>query len=288
MKSIENINNESNDKLDSLFKTIQERAKLIKIEEVPDASEIIKEPYSLKRGAEEILIPASESNELLFRINQTYIFTAFSDDIDLINEVKKKLQLKENEDWFFDINKIIIEIKELSTNKKNKIDEYGIFKNIYNYILDKITALVINKYGGHKDNEPISVERVRTHKDKLNKAKKESRNIIVNKEVQDNENLLSFFDEIIDDETKDSFKKIQDFAKGNCEAQYFPEIYNDFIITSSNMKEGEKLLLVFDLFAMIIRDRHFYTEDEFNTSKLAHRNYNAYKKNVVKNILLLK
>jgi hypothetical protein len=54
------------------------------------------------------------------------------------------------------------------------------------------------------------------------------------------------------------------------------------------MKEGEKLLLVFDLFAMIIRDRHFYTEDEFNTSKLAHRNYNAYKKNVVKNILLLK
>jgi hypothetical protein len=80
---------------------------------------------------------------------------------------------------------------------------------------------------------------------------------------------------------------LQAFAKGNCESFFFPEIFNDYITTTTKSK-GEKLLLVYDLFSMVIRDRKFYTEEEFNTSLLTNRNYNAYKKNVVRNILLIK
>jgi hypothetical protein len=288
MKSNNNKISESDKKLDSLIYTIQERAKSIKIEEVPYANSIIKEPFERKRGAKEIMTVSNKSNTDIITIFGTYLFGAFSDDYRLVNEIKKRLDLKPNEDWFYDLNLIVNEIKKISAIEGIEVNQCGILNNIYSYVGFKINATLIQKFDGFINNEPLSVGILRNYKDTLKKAERESRNIIRNKKVEDDEQLLALAGEIFENDEKDDFRKVQAFAKGNCESIYFPEIFNDFIKTNSKFKNGEKLLLVYDLFAMVIRDRKFYTEDEFNTSKLTHRNYNAYKKNVVKNILLLK
>lgn len=279
---------EPNDELDSLIMLIKERAKLITIDNVPEASNIKYIPYNLKRGAEQVLIPAPESNSLLANIIQTYLLTAFSDDLLLVQEIKKKLKIKPNEDWFFDLNKLVSEIKSISNTDEIFVNEYEVLRNIHDYIGSKITATIIKKYGSYKNNEPISVERVRNYTDTRNKAKRENRNTIINDDTDSNEYVLSLAGEIVNDTEKSNFQMLQSFAKGNMESQYFPEIFKNFIKVTNKIKEGEKYLLVFNLFKMVIRDRNFYTEEEFYDSEFKFTNYNAYKKKVVKNILQLK
>lgn len=287
MKSKNKKISESDKKLDSLIKTIKERAKLIKIEEVPYATSIIKEPFKRKRGAKEIMTASNSSNKDLIAIVGTYLLGAFSDDYRLVNEIKKRLDLKPNEDWFYDLNLIVNKINEICAIEGIEVNQCGILNNIYNYVGFKINATLIQKFGGYINNEPLSVGILRNYKDTLKKAERESRNIIRNKKVEDDEQLLALAGETFEDDEKDDFTKVQAFAKGDCESMFFPEIFNDFIKTNSSVKKGEKLLLVYDLFTMVIRDRKFYTEDEFYTSQLTNRNYNAYKKNVIRNILLL-
>jgi len=288
MESNENITNEPNNELGSLIKLIQERAKYIKVEDIPFAKDIVYEPYILKRGAEQIMIPAPESTNLLIEIIQSYLFAAFSEDLELIDIIKKRLELKPNEEWFYDLKLIVSEIKKISSYKETIVDELNILKYIHDYVGTKILATIVKKYDGYKDGEPISVERARNYRDTLNKANREGRNIIQNKEVQQNEEALKIAGESIDSNEKDNFQKLQSFAKGNCESDYFPEIYNDFIKTSIKITQGEKLLLVFDLFSMIIKDRVFHTEEEFYSSKLKILTYDTYRQKVIKDILQLK
>ena len=99
MKSNENNNNESNKELDSFVKTIQEKAKYIKVEDIPFAKDIVYEPYIPKRGAEEIMIPAPESINILIKIIQSYLLAAFSEDLEIINVLKKRLKLKPMESF---------------------------------------------------------------------------------------------------------------------------------------------------------------------------------------------
>ena len=98
MKSKNKKISESDKKLDSLINTIQERAKSIKIEQVPFATDIKKIPYNPKRGGKEILTVDEKSNKNIYFIIQTYLSSSFSDDHNLVEEIKKKLELKANED----------------------------------------------------------------------------------------------------------------------------------------------------------------------------------------------
>ena len=288
MSSNETQINESNENLDSLIQLIKDRANSISIEQVPEASKVRYESFKPKRGAKEIMIAAPESYELVFDIFKTYIFTAFSDDLKLVKEVKNKLDVQNSEDWFIDLKMVVSEINRISAMKDVVVDKCGILENIHDYVSIKISSNLVKRYGGYKNNEPLSVERLRNHKDTFNKAKKEARYIIRNKDVEDNEKVLSLAGKILNGDTKDNFEKVQSFAKGNCESDYFPKIYNDFIKTSNKIKEGEKLLIVFDLFKLIIKDKVFYTEDEYIKSNSVLTNYNAYKKKAIKNILQLK
>ena len=288
MESNENITNEPNNELGLLVKQIQNRTKGIKKEDIPYLKDIIKVPYELKRGASELLIPSNESNNNLISIYQIYYALSFSDDKDLINEFVIRLEIKENEKWFIDIKNIVDEIKKIKAINGITVNESGILKNIYDYVIAKISSTLIRKISPYKDNEPISAERLRNYRDTKNKAIRENRNIIQNEETEQNEYVLSICEKLFEDDSVDKFNKALDFIKGNCEPYFFPEIYNDYIKTDLKIKNSKKLIIVYDLFSMAIKDRIFYTEDEFYSSELKISTYDTYRQNVIKNILQLK
>ncbi len=280
---------ESNKKLDSLIKLIQERAQSVTINSMPDLSKIEYYELKLKKGAQPIKLPKIDSIDTFhifssFQMNCMY--SSFTDDKNLIIYIKDKLTNKF--DWFYNLGEILQAIQNINNSTKFKIDTYNSLNNIYNYIGQKVAIYVTNHFYGYRNGEPILIERMRNHIETKNKAKKENRNIVKSNETDFLDYMLTYSDENIKKENATPFEKFQIFLKGKCESEYLTDIYNNYIYNIHEYKEGEKLLVVFDLFKLVIKDKVLYTKDEFISSNSSLSNYNAYMKKTIKNILILK
>lgn len=282
---------ESNSELDSLILEIKERATKITESVFPNPAEIVYINEKLKRSEEKIYYPTNDSAILISQIWKQYWFAAFSNNPKQIQFIKDRLGLTEAEDWFFNIDDILHEFDKINATKKFSINYHKSLANIYNYVGNKIFALLSRKYTMERNNEPLSVDRIRNYKDTINNAKRKVKIPIQNNETTVNEKVLELAGEMVKDSinsNKDNFKIYQSFVKGTCEALYLHQIYSDYLTSNSNYKEGEKQLAIFDLFRLIIKDRFLKDEDTYSTTNSTFSNYNAYKKDAVKKILKLK
>lgn len=281
---------ESKKKLDSLIIEINEKAASITAETFPDPEKIVYVKEGLKRSKEEIHYPNNESAFLITEIWLQYWFAAFTNNPHIIQSIKERLKLTETEDWFLNIDDILFEFHKINETEKFRIDIYSSMVKIYNYVGTKIFALLYLKYVGLKNGEPLSVDRIRNHIDTKNNAKRKGKIPIQNDETVKSEFVLKLFGEIFNDShsRNDNFKNLQSFLKGSCEAMFLPQIYNDYLIGHGKYNEGEKQLVIYDLFRLIIKDKFLKDEDTYSTTNATFSSYNAYKKDVVKKILKLK
>jgi len=290
MSKDKKIINESKQKFDSLINQIKERAASITIENFPNPEKIEYTVEKLKRKGGDIRYSTKESDALIANIFIKYWLAAFTEDMQLKSFIKSKLNLKESEDWFFNLNQILGAFKSINDTNQFKIDERASLVNIYNYIGIKIFSTIYNKYVGEKNNEPLIIDRVRNDIDTIKKAKLEERNHVESESIKRTNVLLSLTNIIFDDSnnSRSEFKKLQNIAKGNCESHYFPQIYHEYITQKNKKVEKIKLLVAFELFKIIIKDKYFQNEENFRLNNITYANYDAYRRKTVLNILKLK
>jgi len=290
MASSEDTIKESKQKLDSLIVEINEMAGSITEATFPNPAEIIYVTERLKRSKEAFYYPSNESSFLIVEIWRQYWFAAFSQNPQLIQFIKERLKLTDAEDWFFNVNDIMNEFDRINASGNFVIDSYSTLVNIYNYVGIKIFSLLLRKYVKERNGEPLSIDRIRNDIDTANYAKRKGRIPIQNKDTAASEKVLELAAEAFKEtnSSKDKFRILQSFAKGTCEALYLPQIYNEYLAGNGKYYEGEKPLVVFNLFRLIIKDRFLKDEETYSATNSTFTSYNAYRKDAVKKILKLK
>jgi hypothetical protein len=281
---------ESEQMLDSLIMQIKDSASTVTELTFPDAPD--KQKYisaKFKRSGKKYKFPTPESQELINNICCQYADAAFTDNEDLIKFIKAKLNLSAREDWFIDLKKIVEELSIINSSNKFKIDSYAALQNIRDYVAIKIWAIICAKYVEEVNTVSIIVKPYKTYLKTL-------KNRVINNKLSNTELDVEFLKNIDIfknyaaelGSNKEPIEFIEGFFKGKSEYIFIPKIYNEFITSDKQFNKGEKLLLVFNLFALFIKDRVFHTKEVFTEINKSFRNYDAYKKKAVQNILDLK
>lgn len=290
----ETFNKESVGDVDSLLIEIRERAKSITVENFPDPNKLTFVKEHLKKSNDTIFYLDLESSHLLMEIARQYFFASVSNNTELIEYIKAKLNPFNNTYWFFDLDEILTKLNEIEETGKFKVDVYNCLRNIFEFISVKIISSLIVTYNERigTSKEPLNVERLRNHQETKQKALRENRHYIVNGTTLAAEKVLELTKVVFSNKmgADTDFKMASRFINGKVESKYLNPIYSDFIMPIGVIENGEKELVVYNLFQMLCKDLTLHkTLDDYELSQESTPNgFNRYKKAAIRRIMRLK
>jgi hypothetical protein len=287
MSTNENITKETHHDLDSLVLFIKHMAAKVTELTMPNPADIKYDYKKVKRSQEISKSISYESLNLLLNIGKEYTSAAFTEDEKLKNIIINKLQLNQTERWFVNLDSIVDELAIINSSQKFKIDSYKTLIIIKSYIRMKTITLLLSKYGGDGVGDSIGIAPVKNYlRNKVNRKKNGIAEKIDIVEMAF-EGYLEYGSNKAKNYNSDKsgFQFLNSYFSGTVESLICPTIFNDYITSNTDYKIGEKQLLVFRLFSLFMNNKIFHEEEIAMSVYNSFRNYDAYKKKVVKDIL---
>lgn len=285
--------NESMETLDSLIKMLGDDAASVKIEDFPDPSTFKYEFRKLKRTDSIAKIPTLETIQSIYSILFNYTLAAFSCDQNLKSYLCKTYELSPTKQWFYDLKEFQSELERISQLSDFQVNLSKIISYFRVYIFLKVHSSLIRDYYSYDAQQELVAKTIKNYYETSNRAEKENRYRVPSKE---GEQFNSGLNAIIADIYKYTGQKynvvkvVNAIFLGRCEGVVLPIIFNS-CITAKVPNAGlysMKLLAVFNLFKLMMKDKNLWSQSDFDKNNLSFRNYDSYKKKAVKNILQLK
>lgn len=290
MDDIQYITNESVKELDSLVNQYLLNANAVKIEDFPSPNNFRYESKKAKRKDQFVNYPTDETILDIYKVIHLYTIAVFASDPLLKSFILQTYNIKEVDGWFVDVSELKSELKKIVQTGIFKIDAELILELIHNYIHFKIHAFLISKYFSKIGKDEFIYHTLRNHIKANQKAKRENRGRIQTKGAKQTKIGLELINDgmyILTQKKYDLYEVIDFLYHGKCEGVFMPIIINKCIIPikPNTGTYGQKLLVSFYLFKLIMKDRYLWSEQDFENIISSYKNYDSYKKRALKSFL---
>lgn len=228
-------------------------------------------PNAINAKAQEKLRKSSAEYSKAYCALQYYQTAALFHDNDILNRLIELKFPKSLKKWFISIDDIHKQY-EFITSKKIKIDKFAAFINIKAYLIEKYRHAILMKYVSttHDDiamsqltKDLLGLKKRRAYSGGDPKTYKNVYDILLNASINKFEKLSL---EKIDPQSKSNLDFFIKISKGNSEV-YLKKLLDEcFEYDHEVLDKTHFYGIVYGLFAAIMLDRNFITEEEFDSN----------------------